>query len=248
MALALLLATLIGAALALLGAGGSIITVPVLVYAAGLEAHSATATSLVVVGLSAAVGGAFKWRQVDLRTAALFASLGALGAVPGAALNHRMADATVLIGFALTALAAALRMLRARTRPPRARRSPSWLATAAAALGVGVATGLFGVGGGFLIVPALRIWLGMEMRAAVATSLVVIAVNAAAALATHAGAGELIAWRLGLEVAAAALVGGALSAPLAWRLDERALGTAFAALLLIVSVAMLADGARALLR
>lgn len=160
----LVLALLIGSSLVLLGAGGSIVTVPVLVYAAGLDPHRAAGTSLVIVGLVALAGAIARWRVVSVRTGLLFGALGMIATSPGVWLNHLAPGAVVLAGFALTMLVVAARMIRPVKVPSRSSLARERiLPVLASALAVGLMTGFFGVGGGFLIVPALSLVLGLEM-------------------------------------------------------------------------------------
>lgn len=247
MTLALVLALFIGSSLVLLGAGGSIFTMPVLVYAAGLDPRRAAGTSLVIVGLVALAGAVARWRSVSVRTAVLFGALGMVAAWPGVWLNHHVPGAVVLVGFALTMLAVAARMIRAAKLPPQRSRDPKWmLLVVLSGLVVGLMTGFFGVGGGFLIVPALSLVLGLEMPEAVATSLLVIALNCAAGLLGHVSYGT-VDWQIGASLTAAALLGGLLTLPLAQRLSPAALQHAFAGVLLVVGAGMLIETLREVL-
>ncbi len=198
--------------------GARLLPVPVLVDAAGLDAHRAAATSLLVVGMVARIGAGIQRRAICFRTALVFAASGMAGAFAGAWLNHQVPDGVVLLAFATVLLGAAFSRVRANRlgRKPQGHTQGTILAVG---FGVGVATGFFGVGGGFLIVPALTLVLGMDMRAAVATSLLIIALNSTVALAGHMGYGA-VEWRLGLTFAAMALLGAALALPL-WPIGLR---------------------------
>jgi uncharacterized membrane protein YfcA len=247
MTLALVLALLIGSSLVLLGAGGSIVTMPVLVYAADLDPHRAAGTSLVIVGLVALAGAIARWRLVSVRTALLFGALGMVATWPGVWLNHRTPGPVVLLGFALTMLVVAARMIRGTTGiPGRSPRGKRVLPVIASSLAVGLMTGFFGVGGGFLIVPALTLVVGLEMVEAVATSLLVIALNCAAGLLGHVWYGT-VDWRIGASLTAAALLGGALTLPLARRFGSVALQQAFAGVLVVVGGGMLIQTLREVL-
>lgn len=245
---ALLFALLIGSSLVLLGAGGSIVTMPVLVYAAGLDPHRAAGTSLVIVGLVALAGAIARWPLVSARTALLFGTLGMFAAWPGVWLNHHAPAAVVLVGFALTMLAVAARMIRRADVSPR-RSSPhreGSLPVILSSLAVGLMTGFFGVGGGFLIVPALSLVLGLEMAEAIATSLLVIALNCGAGLLGHTWYGT-VDWRVGASLAAAALLGGVVTLPLARHLSSAVLQQVFAAVLVLVGAGMLIETLREVL-
>jgi hypothetical protein len=236
-----------GAVLALFGAGGSIVTMPLLVYVLDLDPHRAAATSLVIVGTVALAGALLQWRSVQFRTAAAFGAAGMVGAVPGAWLNHQVPGPAVLLGFGAVMLAAAGRLLRpAPDAPSPASTETAPLRIALLGAAVGAATGFFGVGGGFLVVPALTIALHVPVRRAVATSLVVIGLNSAAGLLGHAAYGG-VEWRLGAELTLAALAGAALSLPFARRLSARVVQVGFAGALGVVGVAILVQTVRGLL-
>src|SRR5687767_15003299 len=183
-ALSVLFGTLIGLLLGLVGGGGSILTVPILVYVIGLEVQAATATSLAIVGASALAGALPHARagRVNVRVAAAFGLFGIAGAFAGTWLSHQVSGAWILLLFGLMMVAVAGRMWTRRPSPPSQAGSREtrvgWKAPLAG-LVVGILTGFFGVGGGFLIVPALVLALELPVAMAVGTSLVVIAFNSA---------------------------------------------------------------------
>jgi uncharacterized membrane protein YfcA len=232
--LALALSALIGLSLGLLGGGGSILAVPVLVYVARVDVHAAIGMSLAVVGTTALVGGLVHARagRVDLGAAALFGGAGMLGAPLGAQATHAAA----------LMLAVGGRMLRGKAgaRPGTPRPHP--VAVPAAGFGVGLLTGLLGVGGGFLIVPALTLLSGMPIHAAIGTSLLVIAANSAAGVLGHLRQGEM---PLGLTAAftASAALGALGGVRLASRLDPARLRRAFAVFVILVGLLLLAKNA-----
>ena len=245
MGLVAALGLVIGVLLGLLGAGGSILAVPALVNGAGLPLSSAVPTSLLVVGISsaAAVIPRVRARQVQWRIAAVVGAAGVPAAFLGAAVNRLLPARLVLAGFAVVMVAAAVRMLR---EPPEIGNDcalpgggVNWRGCLPKALGsgvtVGLLTGLFGVGGGFLLVPALVLLLGLPMSVAVGTSLVVVSINSAAGFAAHAGDGAV---DLGLAAVftAAAVVGSAVAARVATRLPAERLRRGFAWLVLVVAV------------
>jgi uncharacterized membrane protein YfcA len=233
----LVLAIPIGALLVLLGAGGSILMMPALVYGAQLDVHQAAGTSLFIVGMVAAAGVAMQRGAVDVRMTLLVGGGGIAGAWAGAWLNHQAPEVAVLAAFAVTLLVAAFGMARPGRVPAHA---PAHAPAKALACGVGlgVATGFFGVGGGFLIVPALMLCLGMEARTAVATSLAIIAINSLGGLVGHAVYGA-VQWRLGAAFAGAALVGAGAAVPMATHLRASVVQRAFAGLLGVVGIGML---------
>lgn len=242
-ALSVLFGTVIGLLLGLVGGGGSILTVPVLVYVIGLDVPAATATSLAIVGASALAGALPHARagRVNLRVAAAFGVFGIAGAFAGTWLNHRVAGEWILLLFGLLMVIVAARMWMRRPSQPREAASGhgfGWKAPLAG-LVVGVLTGFFGVGGGFLIVPALVLALELPVAMSIGTSLVIIAFNSASGIAAHAGSG-------GLNLAVAAmfivggLAGGLLGGRLAGRADERMLARAFSVLVALVGAYLLA--------
>jgi uncharacterized membrane protein YfcA len=187
------LAVLVGLALGLLGAGGSALTVPIFVYAFDFDPKQAVPMSLLVVGTTSIVGALARiggGAQVRLRSAMVFGPVAMAGAYLGARLGVLVSGATQLSVLGVAMLAAAISMVRTSgwTRsvaapPPR----PRTALVVAAAGGVGMLTGFAGVGGGFLFVPALTLFAGLPIHQAIGTSLVVITLNSATALAGYAG-------------------------------------------------------------
>ena len=237
----------VGVSLGLLGGGGSILAVPVLVHLLDLPAGVAVPMSLPVVGAASAVGAISRYRRGELRLAMAGAfALAAMGASYAAArLGVGIPDRPRLLLFTGVMLVAALLMWRRSLRAPAsaetAEAAPTGLALprmVPVALAVGALTGLVGVGGGFLIVPALAGVLGLPMAQATATSLAVIALNTVAASAGWWGQADLDVL-LTVEVTAAALVGMAIGTALAPRIAARALTRGFAGLLLLVAAFML---------
>jgi len=235
---------LIGLSLGALGGGGSILTVPVLVYLLGQSPHAATAGSLLIVGITAA-GAMIAHRRagrVRLAPGVVFGVLGVAGSYAGARLSSSVPPGLLLSLFAGLMLAAAAAMLRRRTgtagQGERAGGSTILrrvLTIIAAATGVGLLTGFFGVGGGFVIVPALVLLLGFDMAAAVGTSLLVIAINSAAALVARLGSQVSLDWALLAVFTAAALAGVLAGNRVASRVDPSRLSTAFTVLLIAVA-------------
>ena len=237
----LLLGLVIGLLVGLLGAGGSILAVPALIYGVGVSPAIAVTMSLVIVGLSSASALAARLRDgvIQWRVALLMGSAGLVTAFAGAAVNRMLSEHLLLLGFAAVMLAAGLRMLHDFTKPMAdnntgdsiSHLTPKALLTGAV---VGFLTGLFGVGGGFLMVPALVLVFRLSMQAAVATSLAVIVMNSAAGFVAHGGIGEL---DLGLTSAftGAAVVGSLIGARLAPRLPSQVLKRWFAYLVMAIA-------------
>ncbi len=236
-----LLAVAIGVSLGWLGGGGSILTVPVLVYVVGQSPAAAVTTSLAVVGLNAVFGSWLRWRNgtVQWRSALIFGGVGILGATLGSQFTHLVPGVILLVLFALLMLVVAGLMLRSPKRPKVDQPiEPSWLKVGLAGLGVGILTGFLGVGGGFLIVPALVMLVGLGMGEAIATSLPIIALNSAAGLAGHLGQGGLD-WSVTLRFVALGAVGMAVGITLARRTSPEGLRRAFAWFVIGVAVYML---------
>jgi len=239
-ALALVLAVVIGLSLGLLGGGGSILAVPVLVYVAGLPPAFAVPVSLAAVGATSLVAAAMHAREgrVDLRVAFLFGGAGALGAALGARITPLLSPPVLLLAFAVVMLVAGVRMLGNGRGEKPDRPAPARPAvTAAAGLGVGLLTGLLGIGGGFLAVPALVLVAGLPMPRAVGTSLVVIALNAFGGLLSHAGHAPFVAGPAAL-FAGASIAGALGGSRLTGKVPPDRLRRAFGLLVLLVGAAI----------
>lgn len=235
-------AALIGLSLGLLGSGGSILTVPVLVYLAGEAPKAAIAESLAVVGIIALVGAASALRRgdVDGRSLVAFGLPAMATTYAGSALSAHVASALQLVLFALVMLAAAVGMARGASTPGDGTVSaPSRGRLAAMGAVVGVVTGVVGVGGGFLIVPALALLARLPMRRAVGTSLVLIVANSAVGFARHAvdlhAAGTVLNGGLIGLVAAIGVAGVLVGGRLGRRVPQRTLQRAFAVVLVAMS-------------
>lgn len=234
----------IGVSLGLIGGGGSIVTVPVLVYVLGVAAHEAVAMSLAVVGTTSLIGAALHARRgaVRGRVAVLFAGPGILAAFLGSRLSYLVSGGLLLVCFAALMLIVSLRMLAGgRESEPRSWSLPKIIV---AGVAVGFLTGFLGVGGGFLIVPALVLFAGLRMHEAIGTSLVVIAINCVAGLVGH--------WEHGFDIRLAAVVsvlagaGVLLGSFLADRVSSRSLRRVFASFVFAVAVFLLVKSSASL--
>ena len=236
---------LIGLSLGALGGGGSILTVPVLVYLLGQSPHQATTASLLVVGLAAVIGAITHARagRARVRTGIVFGLLGVVGSYGGSLASAAVPASVLLAGFGVLMLVVAATMILRRrmtslSRPPGHPRAGARRAAvvAATATGVGLVTGFFGVGGGFVVVPALVLALGFDMPAAAGTSLIVVAVDSAAALAARAGQAMFaLDWRLVIPFAAAAVLGTLAGTRVAGRVSPQRLSAAFTVLIILVA-------------
>ena len=226
------LAALVGLTLGLLGGGGSILTVPVLVYVLGYDAKTAIPMSLPVVGVTALMGAALHYRQGNVRlgTAVLFGLVAMVGAFGGAKLSALLEGGVQLAILATVMLAAAASMLRKRS-DVEGEVSPRLALLAPVALGVGVLTGLIGVGAGFLVVPALVVLARVPMRQAIGTSLLVIAINSASGFAGYFGSIDLD-WAFLAGFTGLAVAGSFAGSALVNRVPQPALKRAFALLLI----------------
>lgn len=216
--LSLVFGAVVGLSLGLTGGGGAIFAVPLLVYGLAIPTREAVAISLTAVGTTAFVGFVHRWRlgQVEVRTGLLFASAGMVGAPLGTWLASLLSDLVLLLAFAGLMVLVAVRLWRSASHAvtrielcpaaepeagPTCRRTPegeliltsrcTMLLLLAGVL-TGVLSGLFGVGGGFVIVPALVLFSGMSMHRAIGTSLMVIALVSVSGIASQLGAGREI--------------------------------------------------------
>lgn len=235
----------VGLVLGSLGGGGSVLAVPALVYVLGESPHEATTASLVIVVLSSLAGVVAHARagRVKVRAGLLFGLAGLATSVLAAHFSAGLPDAVVLVGFAVVMLAAAAVMWRSaggRSGGDAPARPASAVRSVVAGAGVGVLIGVFGVGGGFLAVPALVAAAGFTFADAVGTSLLVIAVNSAAALATRA-TGAHLDWAVIAPFALTASVAAVLGQRVAARVRAPVLQRAFAALLVLLAGWVLLD-------
>ncbi|KUI31629.1 hypothetical protein AU196_10790 [Mycobacterium sp. IS-1742] len=243
-ALTIGLAVFVGISLGLLGGGGSILTVPLLAYVAGMDAKQAIATSLLVVGVTSAIGAISHARagRVQWRTGLIFGGAGMAGAYAGGVLARFIPGTVLLIGFAVMMVATAVAMLRGRRNVEAGegtRRLPV-PKILAEGLVVGLVTGLVGAGGGFLVVPALALLGGLSMPIAVGTSLIVIAMKSFAGLGGYLSSVQ-IDWPVALAVTAAAVVGALAGARLTAMVDPDSLRMAFGWFVLAMSSVILAQ-------
>jgi uncharacterized membrane protein YfcA len=259
--LAVAAGAIIGLSLGALGGGGSILAVPVLVYLLDQTATQATTGSLVVVGVTSLIGAitAHRAGNVLFGRGLVFGLVATGGAVLGAAASSRVSENVLLGAFAALMLLVggmlAWRQLR-RGRANSARHAarptlddpiitfspafacqcPRALKVLVTATVVGALTGFLGVGGGFLVVPALLLALAIPMEFAAGTSLVVITITSAAALAVRAGSDAQPDWTAVVVLTAASATAAVVGARLVDRVDPSRLQGAFTALLLGVAV------------
>lgn len=238
---------LVGFSLGLVGGGGSVLAVPLMVYVVGVpDAHVAIGTSAIAVATNAAInlynharGGTVIWS-----CALLFAAAGIVGAFGGSLLGKMLDGQKLLALFGLVMLVIALLMLKTRARIGLPDVKMSWTnspAIAGLGLATGTLSGFFGIGGGFLIVPALMLATGMPIINAVSSSLVAVTAFGLTTALSYGWSG-LVSWRLAALFIAGGIAGGLLGTRLARHLSERrgALNTVFAIVIIAVAVYMLA--------
>lgn len=238
-------ALIIGLTLGILGGGGSILTVPVFVYVLGYDPKLAIAMSLPVVGATSLVGAIGHWRAGNVRVGVtlVFGGVAMSAAFVAARLSIHLAGRMQLFILGITMLTASMLMLRDSLRPsasaiPAGGRSVMSATLPLAGLAVGALTGIVGIGGGFLIVPALVVFAHMPMRQAVGTSLTVIAMNAAAGFAGQHSIGA-IPLDFVVIFSAIAMTGIVAGTWIGAYVHQRTLKRAFAMLLLVIAVLLL---------
>lgn len=249
-AVALALGAIIGVLLGLLGGGGSILAVPALVFGLGLDLAQAIPISLLVIGAASLIGVIPKilQHQVKWRMAGVFAACGIPATFAGSAVGRLLPQSVVMIGFAAVMVVAGIRMLMDRGYTGTAcevgdsgidwrRCAPRSIPAGAA---VGLLTGLFGVGGGFLIIPALVLMLGLDMSVAVGTSLIIIVANSAAGLLSHLS-GASIDWAITAAFAGTAIAASLIAGHFGTKVDTDRLQRWFAYLVFVVAAYVLVD-------
>lgn len=242
-AIGYMLAVVVGLSLGLMGGGGSILTVPIFVYVLGYDPKLAIAMSLPVVGVTSLVGATSHWKagNVNLRTAGAFGVIAMIGAFAGARLGTLVNGQVQLTLLATVMLVAAVMMFRSARRSPSAgaaseqpRSMPPALLVPIA-LGVGLMTGLVGIGGGFLVVPALVLLARAPMKQAIGTSLLVIAMNSASGFAGYLGHVQ-VPWLFMAGFTAFAVVGILVGTYFVRFVSQRALKQGFAVFLIVMGM------------
>jgi uncharacterized membrane protein YfcA len=256
MTIGLIASLLMGGILGLVGGGGSILTVPILIYLFGLSATLAATHSLFIVGLTALIGSYLYWRknEIDFSTAIVFAIPSSLGvyltrsflipSLPEVFFQSNNIVVTkeflILFVFSMMMFAASYSMIFKQTMV--AERSPqaqNWLLLAGQAMLVGSLAGFVGAGGGFLIVPALIFWAGLNMRKAAGTSLLIIAIQSSFGFLSDYLRKETINWTLLGSVSLAAIVGIGIGSHFSRKLPERNLKVSFCWLVVEIAVFIL---------
>lgn len=237
----------IGLVVGTVGGGGAILALPVLVYLLGEGVGPASTASLIVVAIAAAVGaGALALRgQVCWRVALVFTAPAAIGSLAGAAANAAVSPRTLILAFVPVMLVASAATWQRAAGGSGDEAGPcpnvDLGRIAVAGGGVGMLTGFFGVGGGFMIVPVLTLWMGFGFLRAVATSLVIITLTGLAALASHLALGAAIDVPVTVALASSTATGALAGTVIGQRVPQAALGRAFAVVVFLLAAFLLGD-------
>ena len=249
--MALLIGVAVGIIVGALGAGGGIVSVPVLVYLLHVSPHDATAASLIIVGVTAVVSLFGRRRDVHVRDGLIFGGLSVVGSVLGGLASGLVSSVILMALFAVLLLVVALVMARRAVRERRAGQGPGrasdtsraatraqrgLLLLLASASATGFLTGFFGVGGGFAVVPILVLVLGFGMKEASATSLLVMVIASVAGLASRLGSDVSFDWPLIALFTVGSSLGGLLGGPITKRVSGATLTMAFAIFLAVVAI------------
>lgn len=247
----------VGLLLGTFGGGGGVVAVPALVYGLGQDARTATTGSVLVVGIVSLTGALARIRSktLDWRTGLIVGLAGIPTAWAGSAVNGVVAEPVLLLSFSALTIAVAVLMLvkslrrtgTSADRAPRATGLRRVVQLVITGVGVGFLTGFLGVGGGFLVVPALSLLLGMPIAIAAGTSLLILTLNSASAIVARAGTLD-VDWALLGPFVVLAVAGALVGKVIADRLSGTVLTRAFAVLLvavgLFVGIETLVDLAR----
>lgn len=233
-----------GTLLGLLGGGGSIIAVPIMIYMLGMQPKAAIGSSLIIVGLASllAAWSHFRNHSVLVSMALIFGASGALGSYAGARLAQLISDVVQLTMFAVAMALVALLMLRQRQSQIEMVdevRSNSLPIMLLVGLGAGLLTGLLGVGGGFIIVPALTIVLHVPLKKAIGTSLLVIGTNSIVGAISYGSSLNLNL--ASLPFALGTLIAAPIAGGVAHYIPQKKLKVSFAITLLALSAWMLSN-------
>lgn len=247
--LAIISGAITGIVLGLFGSGGSIIAMPALMYLLNVPTKSAIAMSMGIVAVTATVSGWDNWRRgnVDLKVAMMFGLFGVIGTYSGARLGVYTPVQVQLTLFALVMYGAAWKMLQRKKQPiaqlataggpslPEERAISAHMGHIAAhGIGVGVLTGLVGVGGGFLIVPALVLLSGIPMKIAIGTSLVIVAAKSYSGFAGYVGAVP-VDWTTMALFTTVTVAGSFVGTRIAHRFSQEMLKRSFGIFLMFVA-------------
>jgi uncharacterized membrane protein YfcA len=238
----ILLGFVIGLTLGFLGGGGSILTVPALVYIVGQSPQAAVTASLMIVGMNSAMGAFFHRTQgtQNWQVALIFGGAGMVTSYLSAGLSQLLPSTVLMILFALLMLVVGGLMILSKPPQNQEQSTCNWFVTLISGATVGVLTGFLGVGGGFLIVPALVMLVGLPIRQAVGTSLIVIAMNSIAGFLGHLNGASIDLVVVAIFVVAG-IFGSLSGTKLAKVIKPDYLRTSFAVFVMLLAVFLLYD-------
>jgi uncharacterized protein len=238
---ALIAGTFIGSVLGFVGAGGAMLAVPILIYGFGFEPSVASTAALAVVG-SAALSGAsakIKAKQIYYRDATVIWAIGLTTNIGFSSIVHKLSEDFIAIGFSLVIIFAGLSMLGSPLTTIHKRMS--WPVLICISLLIGSITGLFGIGGGFLVIPVLVLGFGTSHVIAAGTALLVIAMNSATALLGHNALWSEVSWDIPLVMGASAVVVAQIASRIKLPIQDALLRKVFAYLLFSVAIFSLVE-------
>jgi uncharacterized membrane protein YfcA len=232
----LLAGVLIGAVLGFIGAGGAMLSVPILIYVFDFSASHATTAALAVVLLAAASGlvPKFKSKDVLIKEALIICALGLTTNISTSLIADRLSERFILTGFSIVLLVAGTSMLLKPFTSGPERKMPAW-ALILVSLAIGCMTGLFGIGGGFLAIPVLVLFFRVPQNKAAGTSLLIITVNSIAAFVGHYKIWSEVNWTVPIAMAVSAVVISQLASGKSAGVSPVILKRAFAVLLFTIS-------------
>ena len=233
---AIIAGTFIGGVLGFVGAGGAMLAVPILIYGFGFEPSLASTAALAVVG-SAALSGAsakIKSKEIYYRDALVIWAIGLTTNIAFSSIVHRLPEDFIAIGFSIVIVFAGLSMLGSPLTTIHKRMT--WPVLIAISLLIGSITGLFGIGGGFLVIPVLVLGFGTSHAIAAGTALLVIAMNSATALLGHNALWGDVSWDIPLAMGASAVVIAQIAARIKLAISDALLRRIFAYLLFSVAI------------
>ena len=226
----------IGAVLGFIGAGGAMLSVPILLYIFGFTPQAATTAAIAVV-LTAAISGLlpkFKSKEVLFKEAAVIWALGLVTNLGFSLIAHRISDSVLTTGFALVLLSAGTAMLIKPVAGTEKKIPIFWLVVMS--LVIGSMTGLFGIGGGFLAVPVLVLFFNVPQGKAAGTSLAIIAINSITAFFGHYQSWSDVTWTVPIAMSIAAVIVARFASIKSGQMNQAILRKAFAGLLYSIAI------------
>ena len=238
---ALIAGIFIGSVLGFVGAGGAMLAVPILIYGFGFEPSVASTAALAVVGAAALSGASakIKTKQIYYRDAVVIWAIGLTTNIGFSSIVHTLSEDFIAIGFSLVIIFAGFSMLGSPLTTIHKRMS--WPGLIGISLLIGSITGLFGIGGGFLVIPVLVLGFGTSHVIAAGTALLVIAMNSATALLGHNALWSEVPWDIPLVMGASAVVVAQIASRIKLPIQDALLRKIFAYLLFSVAIFSLVE-------